>query len=252
MRVEESLAINLQRLFRGMNTRMKMRMLRYQRLNQSVKTIQRCYRKFKMFQFARMRRSHVLKDDTVTGNWKEVISGHGTFEERMVMWRAIIELRRAHPSFNTDLCIRAMTLAEGDIQRALVLIGYPEFYMKFQAAPDIPKYLRDCFLPSMVPGSIYLAPPSTTDGTGEAQPAGLGHSKGKVNSDRNVKAQKVSSVVCPGGIDFAEAINMSYFSNKFVGNTQTATQQKIKAQATKGATKKRTKNPLKKSTGIAA
>ena len=229
-----------------MMVRMKVRMKRYTRLNNSVKSIQRCYRKFKMFQFARMRRNHTLKDDTITGNWKEVISGHGTFEERMVMWRAVIELRRAHPSFNTDMCIRALTLAGGDTTRAMVLIGYPEFYMKFSAAPDLPKYLRDCFLPSMRPGNVYLAPPSTSDGSGEAQPVGLGF--GKTNSDRNVKAQKQNPVIAPGGVDFGEALVKSFFSSKFVGNTQTVTQQKMKAQATQPKKKTRTKNPLKKTT----
>ena len=228
---------------------MDVRMKRYMRLLEAVKKIQICYRKFKIFQFARMRRNHTLKDDSVTENWKEVISGHGTFEERMVMWRGVIELRRAHPSFNSELCIRALTLAGGDIQRALVLIGYPEFYMKFQAAPDIPRYLRECFLPSMRPGNMYLAPPSSADGSGEAQPVGLGFISAKVKSDRNVKAQLPSASISPGGVDFSEAISMSYFSEKFVGNTQTQTQQKIKAQAKKtGGTKRRTKNPLKKAT----
>ena len=248
MGLEDQLATHIQRLYRGMKVRMDVRVKRYVRLNDSVKLIQRCYRKFKMFQFARMRRSHSLKDDTVLGNWKEVIGGHGNFEERMVIWRAVIELRRAHPSFSADLCLRALTLAEGDLHRALVIISYPEFYMKFQAAPDIPRYIRDCFLPSMRPGNLYLAPP--TGDQEEAQPVGLGFT-GKIKSDRNVKAQEVDASIQPGGVDFEPTIRRAFFTEKFVGNTQTATQQKLKAQTTKMATKKRTKNPLKKATSAA-
>jgi len=244
----EFLAISLQRLFRGCYARSIVWKKRYIRLNEAVKRIQRCYRKFKMFQFARMRRPHGLKDDFHTGNWPEVVMGHGTFEERMVVWRSVIELRRSHPSFNTELCLRALTLAEGDIARAQIIIGYPEFYMRFQAAPEIARFQRECFLPSMRSDKMYLAPPSTLDSKeNEAGNIGGMPTLSITPKVGHVKAQQLNPSIAPGGVDFSDVIETAYFSTKFFGNTQTSTQQKIKAKATKRpASATRKKNPLKK------
>ncbi len=231
--VYDKLAIEIQRLFRGMKTRMKVRALRFDSLNDKVRRIQRCYRKWRMFQFYRMRRSHILSDDTVTGNWKEVITGHGSFDERMVVWRSIIEMRRAYPQFDTELCLRALTLGEGDLQRGNIVIGYPDFYMRYQSAPSIPKYQRDCFLPCMCPGATYLAPPS--DPASEAQPAGLtftGSGPGrkekpiKITADGNIRQQRLDvGTVAPGSVDFSPALIDSYFcpnpnASKYNGGNQ--------------------------------
>ena len=231
--VYDKLAIEIQRLFRGMKTRMKVRALRYDSLNDKVRRIQRCYRKWRMFQFYRMRRSHMLSDDTVTGNWKEVITGHGSFDERMVVWRSIIEMRRAYPQFNTELCLRALTLGEGDTQRGNIVIGYPDFYMRYQSAPSIPKYQRDCFLPCMCPGATYLAPPS--DPASEAQPAGLiftGSGPGrkekpiKITANGNIRQQILDEgTVAPGSVNFSPALINSFFcvnpsTNKYNGGNQ--------------------------------
>ena len=79
--------------------------------------------------------------------WESLPFGGGSYHERIALWRAVIELRRAHPRFCTDVCLRALILAEGNLQRALIIIANPEFHLSAQSGLDLSFEQKCLFLP---------------------------------------------------------------------------------------------------------
>lgn len=78
--------------------------------------------------------------------FRDIINGTASFKETMSFWRAAIELRRAHPSHSTDMIVRALMNSEGDLPRAIVLLGSKDFVMKNNRG-DLPPQLRSVFIP---------------------------------------------------------------------------------------------------------
>jgi hypothetical protein len=151
------IAVHCQRLYRGWRARMWIVAARYMQLIAYVTLIQRCYRRYRLGIYLRPKRSIDVLSDSHLENWDAVATGNGTFEERMFVWRKVLELRRAYPKFSTELCLRALLVTEGDLQRALVIIAYPEFYMNFKTAPPLPPHIRNCFLPLLVGGTTFIS-----------------------------------------------------------------------------------------------
>ena len=87
--------------------------------------------------------------------FQNTISNTATLEEKMLVWRSIIELRRSHKANSTDTIIKGIIEAEGDLQRSAVLLGTKEFYQKQKS--DLPNKLRKLFLP------LYLSPKISDD-----------------------------------------------------------------------------------------
>ncbi len=62
-------------------------------------------------------------------SFKSIINEESNYEEKMCFWRSIIELRRAHPTFTTDLLIKSLIESKGDAGRSITLLGTKEFVM---------------------------------------------------------------------------------------------------------------------------
>jgi pullulanase/glycogen debranching enzyme len=200
-------------------------MVRKKRLDMiisSVTKIQAAFRNWRMIQYTKRRVRGKLEQEISNVNWDIVLKNEATFKERMYIWRSIIELRRAHPHFSTDVCLRALILAEGDLHRALIIISNPEFHLSAQASPDLSFEQRCLFLP-------YI------DGiTGKEERIALRkRAKERQKEKEILRAHRhlhntlqysksnyfdSSPLHIPMAIDVSNAVYKSYFSKKYIGH----------------------------------
>lgn len=91
-------------------------------------------------------RYHNNNSPSLPESFRNIINGTATFEESMIFWRAAIELRRAHSIHSTDMIIKALLESQGDLARAIILLGSKDFVTKNEKS-GIPQKLRNIFLP---------------------------------------------------------------------------------------------------------
>ena len=78
-------------------------------------------------------------------NFKKCLKNKASFDEKMSVWRAIIELRRGHRAMGVDVCMKALLESNGDISRAMVLMGDSTYALKNEGS--LPLHLRTLFMP---------------------------------------------------------------------------------------------------------
>jgi len=158
------LAQAIQRKLRGNQARADARALRFARYQRAALTIQYSYRAYRVLQISR--RKMVASDGNENFNtnthmiagirpiaeenkerWKRLLSGDATFQEKTDMWRSIVELRRAY-GYSTDLCVKALLHANGDLTRALSIIGNQEFNFRY-GSDKLPTEIYTMFLPTI-------------------------------------------------------------------------------------------------------
>ena len=77
--------------------------------------------------------------------FESVISRNASTEQKMVVWRSVIDLRRLHSKLSVDIIIKALIEAEGEFNRANILLGSKDFRCK--NAAELPIIVRNLFLP---------------------------------------------------------------------------------------------------------
>ena len=149
--IATKLALCLQAKYRGYKTREMVWKMRILFIIRAAKVIQHAYRLWKLnrmtFPTSYRLKSRAPPAPPTSLAWESLPFGRGTYGERIALWRAVIELRRAHPHFCTDVCLRALILAEGNLQRALIIIANPEFHLSAQSGLDLSFEQRCLFLP---------------------------------------------------------------------------------------------------------
>lgn len=154
------LALAVQRKLRGNLARSRARILRYERYQSAALTIQWAYRAYRVIQLSRRR---VKADERIRSDrmsvglqpvaveakerWKRLLAGEASFQEKADMWRNIVELRRAH-GYSTDVCMKALLHSDGDLTRAISIIGNPEFNFKY-GGDKLPDDVYSMFFPTI-------------------------------------------------------------------------------------------------------
>ena len=137
------------------------RLLRYERYQTAALTIQWAYRSYRVMALTKrhvtssssLDASKKLNDSMLPGvaeskeRWKRLLAGTGTFEDKTDLWRHIIEIRRAY-SYSTDICIKALLHAEGDVSRALTIVGNAEFNFRY-GSDVLPPDMYAMFFPTI-------------------------------------------------------------------------------------------------------
>lgn len=77
---------------------------------------------------------------------QRAISKRATHEDLVSLWRYVIELRRAHSQYGTNILLKALIEAKSDLARALILVGNMEFSLKNDT--DFSKTMKMQLLPS--------------------------------------------------------------------------------------------------------
>jgi hypothetical protein len=127
-------AKKIQRIFRGWNSRRRFR-------NFLVNS------GFKRHRETGTQTKAICPTLTLNQCFRNIIQGKASYESKMCVWRAVIELRRAYTAHSTDVILKSLIEAKGDFQRAHCLLGVREFYEESRKHPLSGK-LRKLFLPS--------------------------------------------------------------------------------------------------------
>ena len=75
-----------------------------------------------------------------------IMNDCSTEEEKLHLWRSVIEIRRVRPQYSTDSCLRALIECKGDLPRALIVTGNPAF--GWRNSDNLSEENRIKFLPS--------------------------------------------------------------------------------------------------------
>ena len=137
-------ARGLQKAYRGYRDRQRVRLILWRRYEKAAGVIQAAYRAWrdekkvdervlkslpkgaKLFRACRrstpLRQRQKLKYDTDTQEptsvlFRRCLRGSASHQDKMTIWRAIIELRRGHPYWSTHVAFKAMIESRGNLDR---------------------------------------------------------------------------------------------------------------------------------------
>lgn len=137
-----------------------------------------------------------------------VISRKAHIEQKMVVWRAVLDLRRLHSKLSVDILIKALIEAEGEFNRANILLGSKEFRSK--NAAELPVIVRNLFLPlssSPIDNSTTMGRKNT-----ESLKCGSASSSGRMKLLRALREQQriIKRDELVHAVDYI--VSSSYFS----------------------------------------
>jgi len=167
-------------------------------------------------------------------NFARCLRNKATFDEKMSVWRAIIELRRGHPAMSSHICLKAMLESNGDLSRAMVLMGDETYHLKNEGG--VPLHLRSMFMPYLR-DQDYLPKSGSPSGSpsqkkmteeGFKDTAGRSNTGNSIGLDgiRKLKAAEAAKGFVPAidvdeeedsGLDLTDVIAWTYFSKYFQG-----------------------------------
>ena len=88
--------------------------------------IQRAYRKRRLFshQTRAEKCRHIqveVRSIDQQASMENIINGCATKDERLDLWRSVIEIRRIRPLYTADVCLRVLIECKGDLHHALAV-----------------------------------------------------------------------------------------------------------------------------------
>ena len=249
-KILEELALMLQKYTRSKLARKRVILLRWERFQRAAYVIQHKYRTYRLqdaFRKAihrrlesRKKKNMILlknqrRDDTdsKSKNIIENIFGvRASFEDKLAFWRKAVELRRAHNQYPTDVIMKSLIAAKGELNRGLVLIGNVDFALR--QLSDLPSKVRKTLLPiepgfeddafgtntfnhTLLSNSIS----STLSQHGNTQVDVIRALKLRQEIQRKEENERQGRIrrgeYCEGGIDVSKVVSKCYFSKHFKG-----------------------------------
>ena len=168
MEEEKVLALQCQRIIRGKIARDDYQLKRWEKLNLCALKIQRIYRSWRILQYTKIRNKNKfkfnnnnnnnnnnltirgtkrIKNDLNNNSYLNVINNKGNHSEKMFVWRQIIELRRGYRHSSTELCIKALIQSNGDVSKAMTLLGSSEFSYQAHFGPPLEEDVKESLNP---------------------------------------------------------------------------------------------------------
>lgn len=150
-------ALKIQKTYRAWIDRLKVKLKLWKRYHHAAFIIQKSYHKWKsIISFERVstvinknNASDVKKRNkkvTLHSIINNVMYRKASYQELITIWKAAIELRRAHNFHKTDILLKSLANSNCDLARSLVLLGNEEFSLKNDKA--LTKNIRMEFLPT--------------------------------------------------------------------------------------------------------
>lgn len=149
------IAKGLQKLTRGKLARKQAKLLQWIQYNSAAFTIQTYYRRWYALKHFYYRYGRCLRDRSSKNNkvslpasnvresFNKIVSSKSTYEDKMLIWRMVVELRRGHNFQTTDTCVKAVLESQADMKQATVLMGIPEFCIRHFI--DLPRHTKKLF-----------------------------------------------------------------------------------------------------------
>ena len=156
----------LQKRYRGIRDRRFVHTLRNDRadspiLRKAAIAIQRAFRCWRAY----MSRSHrsvfdipsahskaPRKDESKVQYWHRIKTGRGTFQDKVILWRNIIDIRRDNPKASSELCLHAIFKADGSLSKAQIFLLSTDFIADHELKRLTPEQ-QDFFMPCTFTGT---------------------------------------------------------------------------------------------------
>jgi hypothetical protein len=115
------------------------------------------YRRIKLNGMKRLNRSYDISDRTgrihnpriAVDNFQSILKQSANFNDKCSFWMKVIDLKRTFPDKSTDILLRSLIEANGDSNRAQILLGSSDFI--FQNNQPLPSSVRSIFVPHVGP-----------------------------------------------------------------------------------------------------
>lgn len=121
----------------GSHELLQLKMMKWAIYNVAANTIQRAWRHFKLLTAKRILLGTFTKCKSPSESLKlqlslvNIVMGRASYEEKMQLWRSILEFRRNWSDYSADSCIRALIECKGDLGRAIIVAGNSSFGWRF-------------------------------------------------------------------------------------------------------------------------
>ena len=222
----ETAATMIQHAYRRWHDEKRIDAAIVKKLEPGRKVFRRCKRNAPLLQRLKLKKD-VDNQPPTSVLFHKCLRGVSNHDNKMAIWRAILELRRGHPTWSTHTAFKAMIEARGDITRALTLMSDETFALKNEG--DVPMQLQLLFIPSL-PNVTPTAPSKGDPGTPAAGPRATSPiaittstSAGSMHTQfpgtglaglRSMRGQRVS-MQRPNALDFSQLLVRSYFSKYY-------------------------------------
>jgi len=232
-------AIHLQRLYRGYKARYEVKVFRYYRWQHAAQVIQIAYRRYRLLIIVdkakiskKKASSKSKKADIVqltSSLLKHVHNIQASYEEKITLWRSVLELRRAHGTYDTEVLIKAIVASKGDLNRALVLMGNEQFAL--MQLSDFSSKKKELYLPMYQKISNEKNDDVLTNTSSNYEELIKGIGSGQIDVVRSLKLRQQAKVYdelqlksrgdhdnfCPDGLDVSRILYKCYYSQHYSG-----------------------------------
>lgn len=158
--MEDNLAVLfLQKRYRGYKARRliseQRKQLEYQEIHLAAFVIQRSFRKWRayistphptVFDIYSTPSNATKKGESKTQYWQRIKAGKGTFQDKVILWRNIIDIRRDNPKISSELCLHAIFEADGNLSKAQIHLLSMEFVADHELK-QLTSEQQDFFMP---------------------------------------------------------------------------------------------------------
>lgn len=214
---------------RGRKAREKVQLKRWEKANLAAYRIQSAFRKWRLLEFSKIKITWGNKktENNQPRPWHVITSGAATYEEKIDVWRNVIELRRTNREASPEVCLKALINAHGEFYKAVNLLNSKDFIFFAENKTSLSDELKAALNPSQLSNKKL-------DERLKAQ-AALNTSKAQGSSARHGRALRahrhlqesirnsmtLSSQDAPDDhIDLRNIVNNCYYTSQFVGTSK--------------------------------
>lgn len=126
--------LKVQKSFRGYKVREYIANEAHYRLLDAVVAIQRAFRNWKIYinsfintTTKKINKIRVNKDESKDAYWQRIKIGQASHEDKIHLWKLVIELRRQNLYASSDMCLHALHAADGSLSKAQAYLGSQSF-----------------------------------------------------------------------------------------------------------------------------
>jgi hypothetical protein len=159
-----------------------------------------------------------------------ILAGAGSFNEKIMIWRNVVELRRSFRDVSPEVCLKALLNANGDMSRALAQLGSKDFSFYAENKTSLSPELKAALNPSQLSNraldeKLRAAQALNTSSHKIAHGARHGrsmrahrHLQDSIKNAANIGEEPYPD----SGVDLRQLVLKCYFSDNFMGSVQSS------------------------------